>query len=333
MLTRRGLVLTRRELVKALAVGAAAASVRAEASGTVLRAADVHPGNYPTVAAVQWIDAQLRERFDGEIALTIYHSGVLGSETDTLNLARIGALAVTRVHSSVLNNAIPATRILSLPYVFDSTEHMRRAFDGSFGDAILAACAERGVLGLAIYDSGSRNFYNTRRAVETPRDLHGLKLRVPQSDIFMESVAALGASPTPLAYGAVFSSLQTHLIDGAENNWPSYYTSRHFEIAHYWSETEHAYAPDMLLMSKRVADALPAEQREFLVATARRSVTLMRERWDETVRASRQSVLDSGATVRAVDKAAFKQAVQPLLDRYVRDPSIRALYDELRGFA
>jgi TRAP-type C4-dicarboxylate transport system substrate-binding protein len=233
----------------------------------------------------------------------------------------------------VLNNAIPATRILSLPYVFDSTEHMRRAFDGSFGDAILAACAERGVLGLAIYDSGSRNFYNTRRVVETPRDLHGLKLRVPQSDIFMESVAALGASPTPLAYGAVFSSLQTHLIDGAENNWPSYYTSRHFEIAHHWSETEHSYAPDMLLMSKRVADALPAEQREFLVATARRSVTLMRERWDETVRASRQSVLDAGAMVRTVDKAAFKQAVQPLLDRYLRDPSIRTLYDELRGFA
>jgi tripartite ATP-independent transporter DctP family solute receptor len=282
---------------------------------------------------VRWIDEQLHERFGGEIGLTIYPSGVLGSEKDTLDLARIGALAVTRVHSSVLNNAIPDTRILSLPYVFDSTEHMRRAFDDSFGDAILAACAERGVLGLAIYDSGSRNFYNARRAVETPRDLHGLKLRVPQSDIFMESVAALGASPTPLAYGSVFSSLQTHLIDGAENNWPSYYTSRHFEIARHWSETEHAYAPDVLLMSKRVADALPAAQRDFLVATARRSVTLMRERWDETVRASRQSVLDAGATITTVDRDAFKREVQPLLDRYLRDPSIRALYEQLRGFA
>jgi tripartite ATP-independent transporter DctP family solute receptor len=326
-------MLTRRALVKGLAAGAASAAVPAEAGAAVLRAADVHPGNYPTVAAVQWIDAQLRERFGGELSLALYPSGVLGSEKDTLDLARIGALAITRVHSSVLNNAIPATRILSLPYVFDSTEHMRRAFDGSFGDAILAACAARGVLGLAIYDSGARSFYNTHRAVETPRDLHGLKLRVPQSDIFMESVAALGASPTPLAYGAVFSSLQTHLIDGAENNWPSYYTSRHFEIARHWSETEHAYAPDMLLMSKRVADALPAEQREFLITTARRSVALMRERWDETVRASRHAALDGGASVSAVDKVAFRRAVQPLLDRYLEDPSIRALYEELRAFA
>lgn len=326
-------MLTRRELVKGLAAGAAVGAARARASDSLLKAADVHPDNYPTVAAVRWIDAQLQARFGREIALAIYPSGVLGSEKDTLDLARIGALAVTRVHSSVLNNAIPATRILSLPYVFDSTEHMRRAYDGSFGDAILTACADRGLLGLAIYDSGSRSFYNARRAVETPRDLHGLKLRVPQSDIFMESVAALGASPTPLAYGSVFSSLQTHLIDGAENNWPSYYTSRHFEIARHWSETEHAYAPDMLLMSKRVADALPAEQREFLVATARRSVTLMRERWDETVRASRRSVLDAGAAVTVVDKQAFKRAVQPLLDRYLRDPSIRALHEQLRGFA
>ena len=170
------------------------------------------------------------------------------------------------MHSSVLNNVIPATRILSLPYVFDSTEHMRRAFDGSFGDEILAACDATRVarardlrFGLAqlLQHAPGRS---RRRA-----DLHGLKLRVPQSDIFIESVAALGASPTPLAYGAVFSSLQTHLIDGAENNWPSFYSSRHFEIATYWSESEHAYAPDMLLMSKRVADALPAEQREFLV--------------------------------------------------------------------
>jgi len=136
-------------------------------------------------------------------------------------------------------------------------ETVRRAFDGAFGGEILAACEQHGLIGLALYDSGSRNFYNTRHPIEAPSDLHGLKLRVPQSDIFIESVEALGASPTPLAYNAVFSSLSTHLIDGAENNWPSYFTSRHFEIAPYWSESEHSYAPDVLLMSKRVADALP----------------------------------------------------------------------------
>ena len=324
-------MVTRRAFLGGAAACATASTFgRAAIAGAELTAADVHPGDYPTVAAVRWIGEQLAGRFGGALSLRVYHSGQLGSEKDTLELARIGALAITRVHSSVLNAAVPATRILSLPYVFDSTEHMRRAFDGAFGAEILAACEQRGLIGLALYDSGSRNFYNTRRAVETPGDLHGLKLRVPQSDIFIESVAALGASPTPLAYGSVFGSLQTHLIDGAENNWPSYYTSRHFEIARYCSESEHSYAPDVLLMSKRAADALPAEQHDFLVAAARDSLPLMRSRWDDYVAKSRAAVRDAGVTIRAIDREAFRKTVQPLLDRYLRDPQIRRLYDLLR---
>ena len=326
-------MVTRRAVVQALAACATAHAARAAESGSSLAAADVHPRDYPTVAAVGWINEQLAAEFGGELSLRVYHSGQLGSEKDTLELARIGALAITRVHSSVLNNAVPATRILSLPYVFDSTAHMRRAFDGAFGEEILAACERRGLIGLALYDSGSRNFYNTRHAIEAPSDLHGLKLRVPQSDIFIESVAALGASPTPLAYNTVFSSLSTHLIDGAENNWPSYYTSRHFEIAPYWSDSEHAYAPDVLLLSKRVADALPPRQRELLLAAARGSLPLMRARWDELVERARRTVSDAGVTAAVIDKPAFRKAVQPMLDRYLRDPEIKRLYDTLRDSA
>ena len=247
---------TRREFVAGLLGAAATPLVHAE-ERAVLRAADVHPAGYPTVAAVAWLDSELEREFGGQLRLHLHHSGQLGSEKDTLELARVGALAVTRVHSSVLNNTVPATRILSLPYVIDSTAHLRRAVDGAFGDAILAACERHGLMGLAIYDSGARCIYNTRRPVTVPEDLRGLKLRVPQSDIFLESLEVLGASPTPLAYGAVFSSLQTHLIDGAENNVPSFYSSRHFEVARFWSATEHSYAPDMLLMSRRAANALP----------------------------------------------------------------------------
>jgi tripartite ATP-independent transporter DctP family solute receptor len=326
-------MMTRRSAVQALAACATARVARAAESPASLAAADVHPRDYPTVAAVGWINEQLAAEFGGELELRVYHSGQLGTEKDTLELARIGALAITRVHSSVLNNAVPATRILSLPYVFDSTEHMRRAFDGSFGAEVLAACERRGLIGLALYDSGSRNFYNTRHPIEGPGDLHGLKLRVPQSDIFIESVAALGASPTPLAYNAVFSSLSTHLIDGAENNWPSYYTSRHFEIARYWSDSEHAHAPDVLLMSKRVAGALPPRQREFLLAAARSSLPLMRARWDELVERARRTVIDAGIMVAPIDRPAFRKAVQPMLDRYLRDPEIRRLYDVLRDSA
>jgi len=326
-------MVTRRSIVQALAACATAAGARAATTATTLTAADVHPKDYPTVAAVNWINEQLASEFGGEIALRVYHSGQLGSEKDTLELARIGALAITRVHSSVINNAVPATRILSLPYVFDSTQHMRRAFDGAFGAEILAACERRGLIGLALFDSGARSFYNALHPIEAPSDLHGLKLRVPQSDIFIETVAALGASPTPLAYSAVFSSLSTHLIDGAENNWPSYYTSRHFEIAPYWSESEHSYAPDMLLMSKRVADALPPRQREFLLDAARRSLPLMRTRWDELVERARRTVVDAGVAVAPLDKPAFRRAVQPLLDRYLHDPEVKRLYGLVRDSA
>jgi tripartite ATP-independent transporter DctP family solute receptor len=326
-------MVTRRAVVQALAACAAARAARSAESRVSLTAADVHPKDYPTVAAVGWINEQLAAEFGGELTLRQYHSGQLGSEKDTLELARIGALAITRVHSSVLNNVVPATRILSLPYVFDSTEHMRRSFDGAFGNEILAACERHGLIGLALYDSGSRNFYNTRHPIEAPSDLHGLKLRVPQSDVFIESVEALGANPTPLAYNAVFSSLSTHLIDGAENNWPSYYTSRHFEIAPYWSESEHSFAPDMLLMSKRAADALPPRQRDFLLAAARSSLPLMRARWDELVEKARRAVVDAGVEVADIDRAAFRKAVQPMLDRYLRDTETKRLYDLLRDSA
>ncbi len=323
-------MLTRRAVVQALAACATARVARAAERAVSLAAADVHPRDYPTVAAVGWMNEQLVAQFGGDITLRQYHSGQLGSEKDTLELARIGAIAITRVHSSVLNNVVPATRILSLPYVFNSTVHMRRAFDGAFGAEILAACERHGLIGLALYDSGARNFYNTRRPIEAPSDLHGLKLRVPQSDIFIESVAALGASPTPLAYNAVFSSLSTHLIDGAENNWPSYYTSRHFEIAPYWSSSEHSYAPDVLLLSKRVADALPSGQRELLVSSARASLPLMRARWDELVERARRTVVDAGVTVAPIARPAFRNAVQPMLDRHLRDPETKRLYDLLR---
>ena len=186
------------------------------------------------------------------------------------------------------------------------------------------------MLGLAIYDSGSRNFYNTRRPVDAPSDLHGLKLRVPQSDIFIESVAALGASPTPLAYGAVFSALQTHLIDGAENNWPSYYSSRHFEIATLLvgvgARVRAGHAADV--EARRGCACRPSSASSCSHA-ARASVppdarALGRARYET----SRRAVLDAGVSVEPVDKAAFRTAVQPLLDRYLRDPEIERLYDE-----
>ena len=232
------------------------------ATNGLMTAADVHVDGYPTVEAVRWMGKRIEEQTNGRLRIRVYHAGQLGRESDTVDLARFGAIDITRVNFAPLNNAFPATRVFSLPYVFDSVEHMRRAVDGEPGRSVLRQFERRDLIGLAIYDAGSRSFYNVRRPVHEPTDLHGLKIRVPPSDIFIRLVHALGGNPTPLPFGEVYSAMQTHLIDGAENNWRTFHTSRQFEVAHYWSQTDHSYSPEALLLSKRTYDALTPADRE-----------------------------------------------------------------------
>src|SRR6266850_3961065 len=238
----------------------------------VLTASDVHVSDYPTVQALRWMGETISRESGGELSIRVYHSGQLGRENDTVDLARFGALDIVRINFASLNNTFPATQAMSLPYVFDSTEHMRRSVDGTAGRMILEAFEKRGLVGLAIYDSGARCFYNHLRAVAEPGDLKGLKIRVPPSDMFVRLIRDLGANPTPLSYGEIFSALQTKLIDGAENNWTTFHTSRHFEVARFWSQSEHSYSPEALLMSKLRYQKLSGSQRELVRAAAAQSV-------------------------------------------------------------
>jgi TRAP-type C4-dicarboxylate transport system substrate-binding protein len=224
----------------AACAGLAFARPGVAAEGRLLTATDVHVKGYPTVAAVEWLGETLERETEGRVRLRQYHSGQLGRESEAIDMARFGAIDLTRVYTGGLNNPFPLTQALCLPYVFDSVAHLRRAIDGEVGAAVLAGFARRDLVGLAVYDCGARCFYNTRRALNTPADLHGLKLRVPPSDIFIRLLRELGANPTPLAYGEVFSALETRLIDGAENNIRSFHSSRHFEAAGFWSQSEHS---------------------------------------------------------------------------------------------
>ena len=270
----------------------------------------------------------------GELGLRVYHSGQLGRENDTIDLARFGALDITRINFASLNNPFPATQILSLPYVVDSTQHLRRIVDGAVGRDILKSFETRGLIGLAIYDSGTRCFYNRLRPVREPHDLTGLKIRVPPSDIFVSLVRALGANPTPLSYGEIFSALQTHLIDGAENNWTTFFTSRHFEVANYWAQSAHSYSPEALLMSARRFGHLTGSQQERVKSVAARSVPYMRSLWDTVESNSRTSVEKKGVRIAEVDHAAFRKAADPVLKAYLqKDTELRGLYDRVRALA
>jgi len=315
------------------AAGATALPAAAMTRDGLLTATDVHVSDYPTVEAVRWIGRQLEQRTGGRLRLRMYHSGQLGRESEAIDMARFGAIDITRVYSGALNNAFPLTQALCLPYVFESVPHLRRALDGEVGAAVLKSFETRGLVGLAIYDSGARCFYNNKHPIAEPRDLHGLKIRVPVSDIFIRMLRLFGANPTPLSLGEVFSAMETHMIEGAENNIRSFQSSRHFEAAHYWSQSEHSYAPDVLLMSKRTFDAFAPGDRALVLELARESVQVMRRMWDASETEARKTVLAAGVNTNEVDIAAFRRAAQPLLDAYHRDPAIEDMTRRIRALA
>lgn len=326
-------MLTRRALLAGAAAAAGLPCVAAARPDVLLSAADVHIDGYPTVEAVRFIGDVLERETAGRVGVRVYHSGQLGRETDTVDLVRHGVIQLTRVFFGALNNAFPLTSILGLPYVFDSTEHMRRCVDGPVGAEVRASFAARNLVGLAIYDSGVRCFYNTRRPVHVPADLAGLKLRVPPSDMFIGLVRALGGNPTPLPYGEVFSALQTRLIDGAENNVRSFHSSRQFEVAHYWSQTSHSYAPEALLMSRAAYDALSASERALLTDAASESVHYMRRLWDQSVADAEAAVRAAGVAFNDTDQTAFRRAAEPQIRRYLEDPALARLHAAIRAAA
>ena len=233
----------------------------------------------------------------------------------------------------VLNDSPGWTEPLALPYVYRDVGHVRAVIDGPIGAELLNVFEGRGLVGLAYYDAAPRCFYNVRHPVTEPGQLHGLKIRAPQSDIYLDSIRAMGANPTPLSFGAVFSSLQTHLIDGAENNWPAYQSSRQFEVARYWSQTEHSFSPDALLMSKASFDRLSPADRELVRDVARRSVQVMRADWDKREAEAKAAVIAGGVQVAEVDKAAFAATVRPVLDKYLSEPRLRALHERIAAVA
>lgn len=305
------------------AVGAGAALAQSQGGG-VVTAVDVHPTDYPTVDAVRWMGAEIERETGGRISFRLYPSGQLGSETDTVNLARYGVLDIARVYLGAVNNMFPATRPLALPYTFRDEAHMRNVCDGPLGRDILQSFQRRGLIGLAFYDSGLRSMYNARRPIHTPADMRGLKVRVPRADIFMEMLDAMGANATPIPFGEVFTGLQTHLIDAAENNWATYQSTRQYEVARYWSETRHCCAPEALLMSKERFDSFSTSDRELVLAKATESVAVMRQLWDAKQTSARQTVLDAGVQANEVDMPAFRRAVEPMRQRYFAEPDIAA---------
>lgn len=297
---------------------------------TVLRSADTHVDGYPTVEAVKYMSDLLAKSTNNRYKIQVFHSSQLGEEKDTIQQTQFGVIDMNRINLAPLNNIVPETQVPSLPFLFRSVEHMHKVMDGPIGDDILKAFEPHDMIGLAFYDSGARSFYNSKHPIKSLADMKGLKLRVQQSDLFIALVQAMGANPTPMPFGEVYSSLQTGVIDGAENNWPSYQSTRHFEIAKYYTMTEHSMAPEVLVVSKKTWMKLSPEDQKAMREAAKASVTKMRELWTASEKEAMAAVKAGGAQITEVDKKPFIDAMAPVYDKFVTDAKLKDLVKRIR---
>lgn len=295
----------------------------------VLYSAASQPNGYPTVEAVRAMGKYLDEKTDGRLSVKVYPGGQLGSEGSTLEIAMFGGLDMTRTFSAALNNIAPLTKLFSLPFLFRSTKHQREVGDGEIGETILKSLESYGLRGLAIYDTGGRGFYTTERPIPHPSALEGLKIRVPNSDIFLATIRALGANPTPMNFSEVYQGLVQNVIDGAENNWPSYISTRHYEVAPYFSETGHFRTPDMLIMSLRTWESFSPADQALVKEAARHSVGVMRSLWDARVEASKKTLIDSGGQILSdIDTDPFRDLMGPVYEKFVT-PDLKPYLTEI----
>ena len=311
---------------RALAAFATLALVPLALHARDFRSADVHPADYPTVQAVQAMGKALKEKSGGKLGVRVFANGALGTEKDNIEQLKLGALDMMRINVAPLNAVVPETIVTGLPFVFRDTAHMRKVLDGPVGDEILKAMESQGLVGLAFYDSGARSFYSSKRPIKSLADMKGMKIRVIQSDLFVAMVEALGANPTPMPYGEVYTALKTGIVDAAENNWPSYESSRHFEAAKYYSTSEHSLAPEVLVFSKKVWDTLSKDDQAAIRKAAKDSVPAMRKLWDEREVKSRKVVEAAGIqVVPLANKQEFIDAMKPVYARFASTPKLQEL--------
>ncbi|HEV8392227.1 MAG TPA: TRAP transporter substrate-binding protein [Dongiaceae bacterium] len=311
---------------------AVALTLASPAFAKEFRSADVHPDDYPTVMEVKKMSEIISGQTGGQDTIKVFGNSALGSEKDTVEQVKLGALDMVRVNVAAFNNIVPETIVPALPFLFKSKAHMRKCLDGPVGDAILASLESQGFIGLAFYDSGSRSFYTTSKPIRSVADVKGMKLRVQQSDMWVTLIQSMGGNPTPLPYAEVYTALKTGVVDGAENNWPSYESSHHYEVAKFYSLTEHSMSPELLVFSKVIWDTLTPEEQGIIRKAAKESVPYMRELWDAQEARSRQTVEAGGATIITdIDRQGFVDAAKPVYDKFAADPKLQELIKQIQA--
>jgi len=300
------------------AVLAAAVSFSTVTMAKDLRGWNIHVEDYPVSHGMEAFIAEVAEKTGGEVKGKVFHGGVLGSQPDAIEQVRLGALDFGVFSLGPMGQVVPEANVVSLPFIFKSVPDMYRLMDGEAGAALSAGLEAKGIKALGFYDAGARSFYNSKGPINTPADVQGMKVRVMNNDLFVGMIESMGGNATPMAFAEVFQSLKTGVVDGAENNPPSYESTNHFEVAKYYSLSQHLIIPECLCMSKRSFDALSAEHQAIVLEAGKNSTDLQRKLWQEREAASMQVVLDGGVTVNEIaDKSAFQDAMQPVYTQFL----------------
>jgi tripartite ATP-independent transporter DctP family solute receptor len=297
---------------------------------TVLRAADDHELSYPTTQGLVRMGKLLEDWTRGRITVVVYPLAQLGSERETIELTRQGVIDINRVNINPVTQIVPEFKAFALPYVFRDSDHMHKVVDGEIGQELMKTLESKELVGLGFYDSGQRSFYNSIHPIRSPEDLRGLRIRVQKADIMMDTVRALGAVPIPMSFEEVYTALQTGIIDGAENNYPSWVTKGHFETARFYTQNEHSLVPEIILFSKLTWDRLSEADRRLILEAARESIPYQRELWKNVVEESMRKAASAGCEIiTTVDKEPFIRAMEPVYARHAA--GLLAIVERIRA--
>src|SRR5271165_7010565 len=304
----------------ALLLALVGAGVRAADQKLVLKASDVHPEGYPTVQAVENMGKKLEEATGGRLSIQMYASMQLGGEKEAIEQAQVGALQLARVSVGALGPVVDDLNVFNLPFLFRDTAHMQKVIDGPIGQELLDKVSNNPntrLIGLAWMDAGARSVYDTKRPIKSIDDLKGLKVRVMGNPMFVDMMNALGGNGIAMGYDQVFSALQTGVVDGAENNPPSFVFDNHYQVAKYYTLTEHLIVPEMLVFSRPTWDKLSKDDQALLAKLARDAQLEERRLWNEKEQQAIDKMKAAGIEVDVIaDKTPFQKAVKPVWDKY-----------------
>jgi len=330
----------RRDFIRLSAAAGAAATLPPISSASaqakaVFKASDVQPAGYPTVAAVESLGKKLEAATSGRLSVQMFPSAQLGGEKETIEQTQIGAIQLLRVSAGALGPIVDDINVVNMPFLFKNMAHAEKMMDGEIGQDLLdkiTANANANLVALCWMNAGARSIYNTKKPVKSIDDLKGMKIRVIGNPIFIDMMNALGGNGVAMGYDQVFSALQTGVIDGAENNPPSYVFSNHYTAAKYYSLTEHLIIPEVLLFSKKAWSALSADDQGLIKKFAREAQMEERELWNKYEQQAMEKAKAAGCEIAPIaDKTPFQNAVKPVWDKY--GPKYQEMIKRIQGIA